>query len=454
MLIMDTSTQAAVPPQDPGMLPREALRELQWQRLQPQLAYNYAKSPFYRERFDSAGITPKDIRNWDDFSLIPTMDKHDHRRAQEASIERYGHPFGMLGCAPPEQYIMISATSGTTGTPTFYTVTEHDLKIYSELKARKLRRLGLKPGDRVLHGFALSMMVGGQPLLQTLRNYGACIVPVGAEVGSRRLLEFARLVRPRMLVCTPSYAEYLAEKCPEILGTSAASLGIELLMCGGEPGASVPEIRHAIEAAYGARLHDYTGVIHTFHGISCGAPDGSMHFTSEDHCVLELLDPQTKTPMELRDGAVGEMVYTELDIEGTPLMRYALGDMLQISTKPCTCGWHGLSFKILGRADDMLIVKGVNVYPGAIRGVVAGLVPRTTGQMRIVLSEPGHKIKPPLRMIVEHGPDVCADDLAALAAELETLIHDRLKIRPAIELVAPGTLARSSHKTRLIETAG
>ncbi|MBK7473556.1 MAG: hypothetical protein IPI73_25915 [Betaproteobacteria bacterium] len=146
------------------------------------------------------------------------MDKHDHRQAQEESIRRFGHPFGMLCCVSTESFTMLSATSGTSGTPTFYTLTEPDLKIYSELMARKLRLIGLRPGDRVLHGFALSMMVGGQAVLQLLKNYGACIVPVGAEVGSRRLLEFARLVRPRMLICTPSYAEYVAEKCQETLG--------------------------------------------------------------------------------------------------------------------------------------------------------------------------------------------------------------------------------------------
>jgi len=430
---------------------REELRELQWRRLQPQIAYNYAKSPFYRERFDAIGLQPADIRAWDDFQRVPTMDKHDHRQAQEESIRRFGHPFGMLCCVPTESFTMLSATSGTSGTPTFYTLTEPDLKIYSELMARKLRLIGLRPGDRVLHGFALSMMVGGQAVLQLLKNYGACIVPVGAEVGSRRLLEFARLVRPRMLICTPSYAEYVAEKCQETLGIPATDLGLELIVCGGEPGASLPDVRHAIESAYGAKLHDYTGAVHTFHGITCGVPGGMMHYVSEDHCVLELQDPETKAPIELRDGAVGEMVYTELGIEATPLMRYSLGDIIQISAQPCSCGWRGLSFAILGRSDDMLIVKGVNVYPAAIRNVVASFAPRTTGQIRVVLDKPGHKVTPPLHLVVEHGADLQGSALATLDAELQTVLHDQLKIRPAIALVPPGTLQRSSHKTKLVE---
>jgi len=222
-------------------------------------------------------------------------------------------------------------------------------------------------------------------------------------------------------------------------------------MCGGEPGAGLPEVRRGIEEAYGGRLYDYTGVIHTFHGLSCDAPDSGMHFLSEDYCVLELLDPETKSPIAARDGAVGEMVYTELDIEGTPLMRYALGDVIRISDKPCSCGWRGLSFKILGRADDMLIVKGVNVYPAAIRSVVAGFAPRTTGQMRIVLDRPGHKVVPPLRVMVEHAAGLEEPQMDALVRELRGAIRDKLKVTPAIELVPPETLARSSHKTRLVE---
>ncbi len=434
------------------LLSRDEIQALQWQRLRAQLAYNYTKSPFYRRRFDTLGMKPEDIRTWDDFRKIPTMDKHDHRQAQEESMERFGHPFGMLACAPPEKFIILNATSGTTGTPTLYTVTEHDLKILNELQARKFWRIGLRPGDRALHGYSLSMFVGGIPLVEALKSYGACAVPVGAEVGSRRLLEFARLVRPRMLVCTPSYAEYLAEKSSEVIGRPVRDLGIELLMCGGEPGAGLAEVRQRIETAYGAKLYDAIGATHTFHGVACDLPEyQGMHMVSEDYCVLELLNPETKEPVELADGATGEMVFTYLDFEGTPFLRYALGDVLQVFTSPCECGWPGLRFKILGRSDDMLIVKGVNVYPAAIRNVVVGFAPRTTGQMRILLDRPGHLVKPPLRLTVEHGERIDGAALGALKTAVEQMMHEKLKVRPEIELVPAGTLERTSHKTKLIE---
>lgn len=434
------------------LLSRDELQALQWRRLGAQLAYNYAKSPFYRRRFDQFGLKPEDIRTWDDFRRLPTMNKHDHREAQEESIQRFGHPFGMLACASPEEFIILNATSGTTGTPTLYTVTEHDLKILNELQARKFWRIGLRPGDRVLHGYSLSMFVGGIPLVEAVKSYGACAVPVGAEVGSRRILDFAQLVRPRMLVCTPSYAEYLAERAPEIVGRPVRDLGIELLMCGGEPGAGLAEVRRRVETAYGAKLYDAIGATHTFHGIACDSPEyQGMHLVSEDYCVLELLNPETKAVVELQDGAVGEMAFTYLDFQGTPFLRYALGDILQVFTSPCECGWPGLRFKILGRSDDMLIVKGVNVYPAALRNVVVGFAPRTTGQMRVVLDRPGHLITPPLRLVVEHGPDVQGGAVPALKAALETMMHEKLKVRPEVQLVTPGTLERTSHKTKLIE---
>ncbi len=433
------------------LISRDELQALQWSRLGAQLAYNYANSPFYRRRFDEIGLKPEDIRTWDDFRRIPTMDKHDHRKAQEESVNRFGHPFGMLACAPPEKFVILCATSGTTGTPTFYTVTAHDLEIFNELQARKFRRIGLRPGDRVLHGMSLSMFVGGIPLIEAVKSFGACTVPVGAEVGTRRLLEFAQLARPRLLICTPSYAEYLAEKAPEIIGRPVSDLGIEMLMCGGEPGAGLVDVRERIETAYGATLYDMIGATHTFHGVGCNSPEQLMHLVSEDYCILELLDPETKSVVELRDGAIGEMVFTYLDIEGTPFLRYSLGDVLQVFTSPCGCGRPGLRFKILGRSDDMLIVKGVNVYPAALRNTVVGFAPRTTGQMRVVLDQPGHRVKPPLRLVVEHGPDVSASGLTALKAALENMMHEKLKVRPDIQLVAPGTLERSSHKTKLIE---
>ncbi len=433
-------------------LSRKALRELQWQKLQAQLAYNYAYSPFYRRKLDGIGLPPSEIRTWGDFRQIPPMDKHEHRLAQEESLERFGHPYGMLACAPLEKFVLLSSTSGTTGTPTLYTLTAKDMQVLYELQARKFWRVGLRPGDRVLHAFSLSMFTAGIPWVMALQQYGACVVPVGAELGSRRVLEFGQFVKPRVMTCTPSFAEYLIDKAPEMIGKPIRELGIELVICAGEPGVGLPEIRRRIEEAYGARLYDAIGAAHTFHGISCELPEyQGMHFLSEDYCILELRDRETGEFLELEDGATGEMVFTELDWEGTPLLRYAIGDILQVFLSPCPCGRPGLRFKILGRSDDMLIVKGVNVYPAALRNVVVGFRPQTTGELRIVLDGPGPRVTPPLHLVVEHAASLKTEEVVVLKALLEEVMHERLKVRPSIEMVPPGTLQRTTHKVKLIE---
>ncbi len=177
-----------------------------------------------------------------------------------------------------------------------------------------------------------------------------------------------------------------------------------------------------------------------------------MHFVSADHCILELVDPKTKDPIKISHGAIGEMVFSFIGWEGGPFMRYALGDLIQIFSEPCGCGWPEMRFKILGRVDDMLIIKGVNLYPSALKGLVGELEPRTTGALRIILAKPGPLVKPPLKVRIEYGiKDISAEDKHILKTELTELIKERLRVNPDIELVPPFSLPRESGKTSLIE---
>jgi phenylacetate-CoA ligase len=177
-----------------------------------------------------------------------------------------------------------------------------------------------------------------------------------------------------------------------------------------------------------------------------------MHFVSPDHCILELVDPATHEPRAMTEGAVGEMVFTFIGWEGGPFMRYALGDLIQIYTEPCICGWPEMRFKILGRADDMLIIKGVNIYPAALKSVVGELIPRTTGAFRIMLDKQGPLVTPPLKIKVEFGDaDMTEDDKHSLVKELTHNMRDRLRVKPQIELVPPQSLPRVAGKTSLIE---
>jgi phenylacetate-CoA ligase len=282
---------------------------------------------------------------------------------------------------------------------------------------------------------------------------GLCVVPVGIEGGTRRVLDFTLLTKPDVLITTPSFGEYLIEQTPKRIGKDARELGIGWFYCAGEPGAGIPSLRKKLQEGFGAKVFDHTGGGHAFHGISCETePYPGMHFVSADHCILELVDPETKDPIEISHGAIGEMVFTFIGWEGGPFMRYALGDLIQIYTEACSCGWPEMQFKILGRADDMLIIKGVNLYPSALKGLVSDFEPRTTGALRIILEQPGPLVKPPLKIRIEHGlQNPGEEDKHQLVSELTELIKNRLRISPDIELVEPFTLPRESGKTSLIE---
>jgi phenylacetate-CoA ligase len=430
---------------------RDQLRDHQLRALQKQINYNYENGLFYKEKYDAVGLQPGDIKTWDDFYKIPTMTKDDQRQAQEDSLERFNHPYGMLACAPQEKFVRISSTSGTTGQPTLYTLTKQDVAVNRQLHARKLWISGAPPGLRVLHAMALSMFTGGVPVIDALMEYGLCVIPVGAEAGVARVLQFVDLCKPHLLACTPSFAQYIIEKCPEILGKPASELGVLGISGGGEPGLGIKSVKDRIGKGFGVRApSDAIGGTHNFHGYTCGVDHGKgMHLVSEDYCILELLDPETKESMELKDGAVGEMCYTYIDWEGTPLMRYRLNDILEITTSPCECGDPRLRFKIIGRADDMMIVKGVNVYPAAFKNAIAKFAPKVSGDFRILLDGPLPVVKPPLKLQVELGQDLGPEEIEQLNKDMRSDMHNNLRVTPTIDFVPPDTFEKTTHKGKV-----
>ncbi len=422
-------------------MPEEEMRALQWEKLKNQLLYNYENSIYYREKFKKAGVTPQDIRTFEDFQKLPLMTKDEHRRIQQASIERFGHPYGLITCAPMEKIVRISSTSGTTGVPTLYTLTKHDVQVVNEMHARKYWRAGLRPGHIVLQALSLSMFTGGLPLSDGLQAMGLCCVPVGVEGGTKRIIDFLLLTRPHAIIATPSFGEYLIEKAPSLTGKEANQLGIQWFLCAAEPGGGIPAVREKLRKGFHAKVFDHTGGGHAFHGICCGDEEyRGMHFISPDHCILELVDPETKKPVDMVDGAIGEMVFTFIDWEGGPFLRYLLGDILQIFTKPCVCGLPGIRFHILGRGDDMLIVKGVNIYPSAIKDVINRFHPRTTGVFKILLDQPGPLVKPPLKLRLEYGGSLNQEEKGKLQEEIKNYIKENLRVNPEIELVPPDSI--------------
>ena len=427
------------------------IREIQLEKIKKLVKRLYESKPFWKERLDKAKVRPGDIKNLDDFSRrIPVFDKAQRRQlAEECELDMAKVIDKTIGTSM-ENLCLIAATSGTTGEPTPYPHTKHDIDWLTEIIARMLWRIGMRPGNRLLHAFGMSMFIAGVPYATYFSRAGACVLPVGAEGGRERILRMAKLFRVNTLASTPSLAEHLIEKAPEVIGDSIKSLGIKRLFCGGEPGAGIPEVRKKLETAYGAKLYDHGGSW----GISCDYPIyQGMHHVSDDLIYFELINPETGEPVPFEDGATGMSVQTTVDGAGFLWLRESFGDIWQVFTEPCPCGQTGFRCKIVGRTDDMLKVKGVMVYPAAIDGVITSFTPRVTGEFRIILDEPPPRVVPPLKLKVEYGEGVKAADLGNLAKEIEETIHTKLKIRPQIQWLPPKTLERSTYKTRFIEKA-
>jgi phenylacetate-CoA ligase len=333
--------------------------------------------------------------------------------------------------------------------PTPYPLTRNDIEnLWGEAMVRGAWRAGARPNDRVLYSYALSMVIAGIPSMMGLQKLGCMMLPVGAEAKSERILMMQGLFRGTIYAGTPSLAEYLIEKAPQVLGKEVGELGFKALVCGGEPGAGIPEVKQKLERAYGARIFDAGAGF----GVSCDHEEyQGMHWLGDDLAYYELVDPETKAPISMENGAKGEAVFTTLEGDGFVWVRQSMGDIHQVFTDPCPCGRSGFRYKVVGRADDMLKVKGVMVYPSHIKGVINEFVPRVTGELRIVLDEKPPRVVPPLKIRVERAREVAPEQLPALEREIIAAMSKRLKISPQILWADPGSLERSHYKGQVFE---
>ena len=435
-----------------SLLNTSEMKKIQLQKIKKLVSRLYNAKPFWRDWMDKAKVRPGDIKSLDDFSRrIPIFDKAQRRKLAEECDFDMSQVVDKTISIPLDNIVLMAATSGTTGEPTPYPFTKHDIDWLSDGLARVAWRMGIRPESRIVHAFGLSMFIAGVPYISSLQHsIGACILPVGAEGGTERILRYAKYFRVDTLACTPSLADHLIDKAPQILGDSIESLGIKRLFCAGEPGAGIPEIRNKIENAYKAKLFDHGASM----GVSCDHPEyQGMHFVGDDKFYFELVNIETLEPIDFEDGAIGVPVQTTLEGEGFIWFRESLGDVFQIFTEPCPCGQTGFRYKVIGRTDDMLKIKGVIVYPAAIDGVINGFVPRVTGEFRIVLDEPPPRVVPPLKLKVEYGENVKQEEFDSLAKEIEQKMAAKLKFTPKIQWLAPNTLERYTHKTKFIEKA-
>lgn len=420
--------------------------------VQQTAALCWEMSPFYRERMQAVGVEPGDIATVQDLQRVPILlGKEDERVLQERSRAELGHPFGDHLCVDPDEVVAVASTSGTTGVPTFYAFTAEDVAVNDALWARALSQAGVGRGSVVMQGFGLSMFLAGYPLARAVERMGAQIVPVGAEAGSQRLLDVADLVRPSVLLCTPSYATYLVEQAPERL----RALELRSIVCAGEPGAGLPELRQRLEDATGATVYDALGGAHGIMNASDGAwPYEGMTVLGDDCSVQQLWDPDAGCAIEVPDDgtpAYGVRVKTTLRWRAQPQLRTSVGDVYEMRRVRDDQGRLLTKVKVVGRTDDLLIVKGVKLYPAAARDLVAGFAPRVTGALRLVVTGTPPRVEPPLRLRVERAEGQSPEDDSALARDIAAAMHQRMSVRPEVEIVDPGSIDRTSHKAKLIE---
>jgi phenylacetate-CoA ligase len=429
------------------------MREIQLEKLKQALSWQYENTPLNRKRFEKAGVKPEDINSFEEFAAaIPVSGQEQIREViGEIGFDMGNLMLHLFGEKRVKDLYLLTTTSGTTGIPTPYPNFRASIADSQEIMSRAAWRMGFRPGDRIGLCFGLSMHAAGTPQILWFQDYpGITMIPIGAEAGTEKILQFMQLFKVSIFAGTPSLALHLIERCPEVLNTPVEDLGIRILLLGAEPGAGIPEVRRKLEVEYGAKVFDAGAG----YGCSCDHPIyQGMHWLADDLAYYELLDPETMGQVPMKNGATGIMAATSLHPEAAVWfdMRFTMMDVHQVFTDPCPCGMSGFRYKVVGRTDDMLKVKGVPVYPSAIEGVIHSMPEELTGSFRIVLDEPPPRVVPPLKLRVEHTRGVREEDLPKVESELLERMHRLLKIRPAVTWLKPNTVERAATKTQLLE---
>ena len=403
-----------------------------------QLAYLLERSRFYRDKLTGIGIARvEDVGGLAGIGALPLTEKDELRAARAP-----GDPFGSHLCAEQGELVRVYSTSGTTGMPTYIPLTAGDLDNWVTGSARSYGASGIGTGDTVLTTYNAGPFVAGAAL-DSFARIGACHVPVGTGNSERVLLAIEQL-RPTAIVLTPSYAARLLELAD--LRTST----IRRVLVAGEPGGGEPAFRARLEEGWGAAVTEAMGIGDIGPSLwgECEQQDG-MHLGARGFVHAELIDPVSAATVVLEDGAEGELVLSHLRHRAAPLLRFRTRDHVVVRISPCPCGRTGLRVRCVGRTDDMLIVRGVNVFPSAVREVVAAFAPAVSGNVLVRPRAAGVKQEPPLPISVElapHGP---------LESGLADAIRERLRavlvVQTEVDLVPFGTLQRSEYKSRLIE---
>ena len=414
-------------------------------RLVDQIAYEYETSPYYRAKLDAAGLRPADIRGVDDLPAVPFMEK-----TEVAASQADGTLLGVNQCAPLDKIVRIQATGGTTGQPIRIGLTRRDIGDYGEMGARALWAMGCRPGEVVFECMNYNLYSGGLSDHMTFETLGAATIPFGVGHSERLLTMMSGLADPFGIWATPSYAVRLAEVARG-MGLNPRGIGLRKGYFSGEAGLQVPGYRERVEEAWGMVARDQYGTGELgLHSGECDVLDG-VHFGGIGFAVAELIDPDTGDALPFIDGQQGEIVYTSIRREASPLLRMRSHDVMQVFTEPCRCGRTSWRFRVLGRSDDMFIVKGVNVFPLAIQTSLMTLAPQLTGEFQVDLDRPP-PIDYPVPLTVEIAPGVPEERRRTLALQVVERVRRDVNFTADVTLVEPGTIAGEGKTRRVIRS--
>ncbi len=409
--------------------PRERLESIQLEKLKALLREVLASNPFYRSRLNEAGLHHADeLTSLANLARLPVTTK------KELVADQSAHPlFGTNLTYPIERYVKYHQTSGTTGKPLRWLDTEESWQWWLRCWGAVYRAAGVGAGDRIFFAFSFGPFVGFWSAFEAARPVSAMSIPGGGLSSEQRLHALIES-EATVLVCTPTYALHLAEVARRE-GIDIAHSRIRVTIHAGEPGASIPSTRQCIEEVWGAQCFDHTGATEVgATGFSCVERTG-VHL-NEGEFIFEVIDPQTGQP-----AGEGELVVTNLGRVGMPVFRYRLGDRARLDRSPCACGrtFARMMGGIIGRADDMVTVRGINVFPSAIEAIVRELPEVTEFATEVVRNGAMDE----LRVTIE-----AREDVEAVSRRLSQTIHDRLSLRPVVQAAAAGTLPRFELKAK------
>jgi len=422
---------------DSECMDRDKLRALQSERLVNTVHHSYENVPAYKKKFDEIGLKPDDIKGIDDLQKIPFTVKTDFRD---------NYPFGMFA-VPMDNIVRVHASSGTTGKSTVVGYTRNDITTWAELMARTLGAGGTTKGDVVQNAYGYGLFTGGLGAHYGAERIGASVVPISGG-NTKRQLQIMEDFGSTVLCCTPSYALLMGEAASE-MGIDTSKLSLRVAFLGAEPWTE--NMRREIETSLSIDALDIYGLSEVMGpGVSYECMEkGGLHI-NEDHFIAEIIDPDTGEV--LPPSATGELVFTSLTKEALPLLRYRTRDITYIDNTPCACGrTFGRMHRVMGRSDDMLIIRGVNVFPSQIESVLIDI--EGTEPHYIIVVDREHGKMDELEVWVEVSPELVSDEvrsLEALERKIAHELHSVLNISLKVKLVEPKTIARSEGKAKRV----